>query len=119
MDIALTSNSTIQDSPLQSVPLLSEAMYKCGHFHEDEYKLFLDIFDYVQRLTPSPSIIIKLDVKTSIILKRIKERDRQMEKDVEPSELVNEEAKKYVTSFFETVQKEYGLLKSLLNQDLD
>lgn len=83
LDIALTPHSTVQDSPLQSVPLLSEAMYQCGHFHENEYKLFLDIFDYVQRLTPSPSIIIKLDVDTSIILERIKGRARQMEKDVD------------------------------------
>ena len=83
LDIALTSNSTVQDSPLQSVPLLSEAMYKSGQFHEQEYQLFLDIFDYVRRLTPSPSMIIKLDVDTSIILERIKGRARQMEKDVD------------------------------------
>ena len=83
LDIALTPNSTVQDSPLQSVPLLSEAMYKCGQFHEQEYQLFLDIFDYVKRLTPSPSMIIKLDVDTSIILERIKGRARQMEKDVD------------------------------------
>jgi deoxyadenosine/deoxycytidine kinase len=89
LDIALTSNSTVQDSPLQSVPLLSEAMYKCGQFHEQEYKLFLDIFDYVRRLTPSPSIIIKLDVDTSIILERIKSRARQMEKDVDEAYIQN------------------------------
>lgn len=83
LDIALTSNSTVQDSPLQSVPLLSETMYKCRQFHEQEYQLFLDIFDYVKRLIPSPSIIIKLDVDTSIILERIKGRARQMEKDVD------------------------------------
>ena len=89
LDIALTSNSTVQDSPLQSVPLLSEAMYECGHFQENEYKLFLDIFDYVQRLTPSPSMIVKLDVDTSIILERIKGRARQMEKDVDEVHVQN------------------------------
>lgn len=63
--------------------------YECGHFQENEYKLFLDIFDYVQRLTPSPSMIVKLDVDTSIILERIKGRARQMEKDVDEVHVQN------------------------------
>ncbi len=63
--------------------------YECGHFQENEYKLFLDIFDYVQRLTPSPSMIVKLDVDTSIILERIKSRARQMEKDVDEAYIQN------------------------------
>lgn len=41
---------------------------------------------------------------------------QEMEEAVAPSELINEEAKKYVTSFFENINKEFGLLKSFLNQ---
>lgn len=39
-----------------------------------------------------------------------------MEQNIAPSELVNEEAKNYVVSFFESVGKEFSLLKSFLNQ---
>lgn len=75
------THGVIQDTPIE------QDVYSYGRakLHGDEWTLFLNVYEAIEPHLMPPSLIICLQANTGEIIRRIRERDRNYETDIQPA----------------------------------
>lgn len=84
INLLLTKNSIIQDSPIyQDYLTYAKAQYILGHMNHDEFNLYEKYFNSLKQNILTPHLIVQLDTSIDTLINRIKKRNRDYEKTID------------------------------------
>lgn len=84
----LSQNSVIQDTPIhQDYLTYAKAQNILGNMSDEEFNLYEKFFSSLKHSLPIPDLIIQLDASLPLLQKRIENRGRDYEKNIDPSYL--------------------------------
>jgi deoxyadenosine/deoxycytidine kinase len=79
----LENHSIIQDTPIvQDVFSYARAQHELGNMDKDEWRLYLKIYEMLNKHVKQPDVIIYLDASVDTLLERIAKRGREYEQSI-------------------------------------
>ncbi len=83
ISVSLEVSSVVQDTPIfQDVYSYALAQHRLGNMDQDEWALYIKLYNGIINHLPQPSLIIYLDATIETIMNRIETRGRSYERDI-------------------------------------
>ena len=83
-DMMQTKNGVIQDRTIyEDVEIFAKNLYEMGHLSDRDWKNYENLFSLMMQFIDPPDVIIYLQASIDTLLTRIKNRDREFEKDID------------------------------------
>ncbi|MCS7061138.1 MAG: deoxynucleoside kinase [Anaerolineae bacterium] len=82
------SRSVIQDrSVYEDAEIFAYNLYRQGHMSARDWHAYFDLYQAVASLLPPPSLVVYVRASAGTLLRRIRERGRDIERDIRPEYL--------------------------------
>ena len=86
--ISNNNNGVIQDRTIyEDVQIFARNLHDMGHMSDRDWKTYKNLFSNMVRFLKKPDIIIYLKASTDTLISRIKKRNRDFEKNINPEYL--------------------------------
>ncbi len=132
-EMMMTKNGVVQDRTIyEDVEIFAKNLYEMDHLSKRDWKNYKDLFSLMSQFIDSPDIIIYLRASIDTLLDRIRNRDRNFEKDIDSEYLykLNISYEKWIKSLkkdkvmiIETddfnIFEDYKMLEEIVNQISD
>jgi len=83
LELANCPESAIADRSIyEDAHIFSRALYHLGHFSERDYRAYRSVFDMVVANLPHPDLLLFLDAPVPVLIERIGQRGRAIERGV-------------------------------------
>tara|TARA_B100001142_G_scaffold60021_2_gene58961 strand:- start:559 stop:1173 length:615 start_codon:yes stop_codon:yes gene_type:complete len=88
VDISNNKRGVIQDRTIyEDVEIFARNLRELGHMSDRDWKTYRNLFSNMVQFLDKPDIIIYLKASTDTLISRIKKRDRDFEKNIDPEYL--------------------------------
>jgi deoxyadenosine/deoxycytidine kinase len=74
--------NSVQDRSIFEDPIFADVLHSDGILNNNDYKTYVELFNKVCSKLQKVDVLIILEADTDIIMKRIKKRNREMEKNI-------------------------------------
>lgn len=78
-------NSVVQDrSVYEDAEIFAHNLYDQGNMAERDYRSYRELYEVLTRFLPPPDVVVYLRASVDTLLRRIRQRGREFEQDIDP-----------------------------------